>query len=130
PRAPTPAEIVEGRLAGFEPKILEHLWREVADALRVAAPAQRSNGAVLSHHDFWFGNTLWSGERLTGLVDWDGARIDDPGFDVGSSRDTAGGWPSNAPARRVVRSRTSRRARAHRASRAAHCAAPASRDAT
>ena len=86
PRAPTPAEIVEGRLAGFEPKILEHLWREVADALRVAAPAQRSNGAVLSHHDFWFGNTLWSGERLTGLVDWDGARIDDPGFDVGYGR--------------------------------------------
>ena len=23
------------------------------------------------HGDLWFGNTLWSGDRCTGLVDWD-----------------------------------------------------------
>ena len=45
-----------------------------------------SNGIVLTHHDFWFGNTLWSDERLTGIVDWDDAQIDDPGFDVGYAR--------------------------------------------
>ncbi|WP_246490574.1 phosphotransferase family protein [Brevibacterium oceani] len=28
---------------------------------------------VLSHGDFWCGNALWSGERLTGVVDWTGA---------------------------------------------------------
>lgn len=27
---------------------------------------------VLSHGDFWCGNALWSGERLTGVVDWTG----------------------------------------------------------
>src|SRR3989442_415023 len=55
-------------------------------ARRVTAPRVRSNGMVLTHHDFWFGNTLWTGERLTGIVDWDEARIDDPAFDVAYAR--------------------------------------------
>jgi aminoglycoside phosphotransferase (APT) family kinase protein len=85
-RNPTPAEHMETRLARWPPRILEDLWREMADALRAAAPVTPSNGVVLTHHDFWFGNTLWSGERLTGIVDWDGALIDDPGFDLGYAR--------------------------------------------
>jgi aminoglycoside phosphotransferase (APT) family kinase protein len=48
--------------------------------------APRSNGMKLTHHDFWFGNTLWTGERLTGLVDWGDARIHDPAFDVSYAR--------------------------------------------
>lgn len=28
---------------------------------------------VLSHGDFWCGNALWTGDRLTGIVDWAGA---------------------------------------------------------
>ena len=85
-RTPGPAELMETRLARFAPTIMEGLAREVADALRKAAPAVISNGAALTHHDFWFGNTLWTGERLTGIVDWDGALIDDPGYDVGYAR--------------------------------------------
>ena len=50
------------------------------------APNVRSNGSVLTHHDFWFGNTLWTDERLSGIVDWDEARIDDPAFDVAYAR--------------------------------------------
>ena len=85
-RNPGPAELMETRLARFAPTMLEDLARDVADALRKAAPSVISNGAVLTHHDFWFGNTLWTGERLTGIVDWDGALIDDPGYDVGYAR--------------------------------------------
>jgi aminoglycoside phosphotransferase (APT) family kinase protein len=84
PRAAMPVELVEARLGHWAPTILEDLWREVADALRSQAPRVTSNGVVLTHHDFWFGNTLWSAdERLTGIVDWDDAQIDDPAFDVG-----------------------------------------------
>ena len=86
PRGPTPASLVEASLERWPPKILEDVWREIAPALRSAAPAVVSNGAVLTHGDFWFGNTLWSDERLTGIVDWGGAQIDDPGFDVGYAR--------------------------------------------
>ena len=85
-RALEPVALVEERLAHWAPEVLEHLWREVAEALRSAAPGAASNGSVLTHGDFWFGNTLWSGERLTGIVDWDSAQVDDPGFDVGYAR--------------------------------------------
>ncbi len=85
-RNPMPADLMDARLTRWPPTILEDLWREVADALRKAVPLVISNGMVLTHHDFWFGNTLWSGERLTGIIDWDGAIIDDPGYDVGYAR--------------------------------------------
>ena len=85
-RNPMPADLMDARLTRWPPRILEDLWREVAEALREAAPGVISNGVVLTHHDFWFGNTLWSGERLTGIIDWDGALIDDPAFDVGYAR--------------------------------------------
>jgi aminoglycoside phosphotransferase (APT) family kinase protein len=81
-----PAEMMETRLSRLAPRILEDLSREVADALREAAPVAIPNGMALTHHDFWFGNTLWTGERLTGIVDWDGALIDDPGYDLGYAR--------------------------------------------
>jgi len=86
PRGPTPANLVEASLERWAPKILADLWGEIAGALRSGAPAVISNGVVLTHGDFWFGNTLWSDHRLTGIVDWDGAHIDDPGFDVGYAR--------------------------------------------
>jgi aminoglycoside phosphotransferase (APT) family kinase protein len=85
-RNPRPADLMDARLTRWPPRILEDLWHEVADALHRVAPGVISNGMVLTHHDFWFGNTLWSGERLTGIIDWDGALIDDPGFDVGYGR--------------------------------------------
>jgi aminoglycoside phosphotransferase (APT) family kinase protein len=86
PRAAKAVALVDARLGYWAPTILEDLWREVAEALRSHAPRVTSNGMVLTHHDFWFGNTLWLEERLTGIVDWDGAQIDDPAFDVGYAR--------------------------------------------
>jgi aminoglycoside phosphotransferase (APT) family kinase protein len=41
---------------------------------------------VLTHYDFWSGNTVWDGGALTGVVDWSGAGLGPPGFDVGWCR--------------------------------------------
>nr|WP_140955453.1 aminoglycoside phosphotransferase family protein [Brevibacterium sp. XM4083] len=37
---------------------------------------------VLTHFDFWAGNAVWTGERLTGVVDWAGARRGPRGIDL------------------------------------------------
>jgi aminoglycoside phosphotransferase (APT) family kinase protein len=42
--------------------------------------------AVLTHHDYWSGNVVWSDGVLTGVVDWTGGAIGPPGFDVGWCR--------------------------------------------
>lgn len=37
---------------------------------------------VLTHGDFWSGNTVWEGDRLTGIVDWSGAMSAPRGVDL------------------------------------------------
>jgi aminoglycoside phosphotransferase (APT) family kinase protein len=37
---------------------------------------------VLTHGDFWSGNTVWDGDRLSGVVDWSGARSAPRGVDL------------------------------------------------
>lgn len=37
---------------------------------------------VLTHRDFWCGNALWEADRLTGVVDWSGARSGPRGVDL------------------------------------------------
>lgn len=37
---------------------------------------------VLTHGDFWTGNAVWQGDRLTGIVDWSGAVSAPRGVDV------------------------------------------------
>ena len=37
---------------------------------------------VLSHHDFWCGNALWTDSTLVGVVDWSGARHAPRGLDI------------------------------------------------
>jgi len=41
---------------------------------------------VLTHYDFWSGNTLWRDGTLTGVVDWPGGAVGPRGFDVGWCR--------------------------------------------
>lgn len=66
---PTPAEPPQGRSA-------------------LAIRAQREWGSldmrdsVLTHSDFWCGNALWEADRLTGVVDWSGARSGPRGVDL------------------------------------------------
>lgn len=44
------------------------------------------NGLALLHGDFWPGNVLWRAGRLTGIIDWEDARLGDPVADVANSR--------------------------------------------
>jgi aminoglycoside phosphotransferase (APT) family kinase protein len=41
---------------------------------------------VLVHGDLWQGNTVWTGERCVGMVDWDAAGVGHPGIDLGTLR--------------------------------------------
>jgi aminoglycoside phosphotransferase (APT) family kinase protein len=43
-------------------------------------------GTGLVHGDLWQGNTLWTGERCVGIVDWDAAGVGHPGIDLGTLR--------------------------------------------
>ena len=47
------------------------IWRQLRDEPR-----------VLSHNDFWSGNTVWLQGRLTGIVDWSGAGLAPRGYDL------------------------------------------------
>jgi aminoglycoside phosphotransferase (APT) family kinase protein len=53
-----------------------------AAADRVNQVPMRQTEPVLVHDDLWQGNTLWSGERCVGMVDWDAAGVDHPGIDL------------------------------------------------
>lgn len=46
----------------------------------------RSAPRVLTHYDFWSGNTVWHNGQLTGVVDWSGAGLAPRGFDVSWAR--------------------------------------------
>lgn len=48
---------------------------------RLATSAQ-----VLTHNNFWSGNTLWAAGQLTGVVDWSGAGLAPRGFDLSWAR--------------------------------------------
>jgi len=69
-----------------EPPRPDPVWEGVVAALEAHVAFKQANAPVLMHHDFWFGNTLWSGERISGVVDWSEARIGDPGADVAYAR--------------------------------------------
>jgi aminoglycoside phosphotransferase (APT) family kinase protein len=56
---------------------------------------QRSE--VFVHGDFWHGNTMWDGDRLTAIIDWDCAGSGHTGLDLGSLRcDAALCWGMEA----------------------------------
>ncbi|WP_105036624.1 phosphotransferase family protein [Cryobacterium aureum] len=42
----------------------------------------RDEPRVLTHNDFWSGNTVWHLGRLTGIVDWSGAGLAPRGYDL------------------------------------------------
>jgi aminoglycoside phosphotransferase (APT) family kinase protein len=80
------------RLAGF-PRVFD---RPGGSVTAISGPAAShvagswellaSTPGVLTHYDFWSGNTLWQAGILTGVVDWTGGAIGPPGFDVGWCR--------------------------------------------
>lgn len=80
-RGESPKDRVD-RIISRPPEKHDPLWDEVAAAVPRAMKLLRPNTPTLIHGDFWFGNTIWRDGRLAGIIDWDGARIDDPALDV------------------------------------------------
>jgi aminoglycoside phosphotransferase (APT) family kinase protein len=60
--------------------------RGLRDAAREAASGPLGGDQVLVHGDYQHFNVLWSGDRLTGVVDWPNAATGDRGSDVGHCR--------------------------------------------
>jgi aminoglycoside phosphotransferase (APT) family kinase protein len=60
------------------------LLEDAEDQLsRIPAPEDET---VLVHGDLHLGNTMWVGAHLTGIVDWDAARVGSNGIDLGVAR--------------------------------------------
>jgi aminoglycoside phosphotransferase (APT) family kinase protein len=59
------------------------VWRRAAAAVREPPPA---SAMTFIHRDYHPENTLWSGGRLTGVVDWTQASTGPPSLDVGHMR--------------------------------------------
>jgi aminoglycoside phosphotransferase (APT) family kinase protein len=71
-RAPSPLEV-----PGWATR--PELWRR-AISLWAAGPPRTPN--VLLHRDFHFGNLLWQGDTVTGLIDWAETSWGPPDLDV------------------------------------------------
>jgi aminoglycoside phosphotransferase (APT) family kinase protein len=75
-----------GMRAGHDVGPLQREAQVVLDAATRARAAQPGAESVFVHGDLWAGNTLWDGDTLTGLLDWDAAGAGAPGIDLGSLR--------------------------------------------
>ena len=84
-RGEPPADRV-ARIISSPPNTPDALWDSVAANLPRAAQGISANAPTLIHGDYWFGNTIWLDGALKGIIDWDGARIDDPALDVSIAR--------------------------------------------
>ena len=57
------------------------------EAEQAVATIPRPEGVtVLIHGDLWQGNTMWEGDTLTGIIDWDAAGVGHFGVDLGPLR--------------------------------------------
>jgi len=69
-------------------------WRRSAGTSQLLARAEERTAGrpvpdgepVLVHGDLWQGNTIWSGESCSGIIDWDAAGAGSPGIDLGTLR--------------------------------------------
>jgi aminoglycoside phosphotransferase (APT) family kinase protein len=73
-----PHEDEEQDPAGWQHPLTEQLRAARREALSSLQPET----PVYTHHDYWPGNTLWSGDQLVAVVDWEGAVIGDPAIAV------------------------------------------------
>lgn len=60
------------------------LLRAAEDA--IAGLPEPTSDTVLVHGDLWQGNTVWDGDELTAILDWDCAGVGNPGIDLGGMR--------------------------------------------
>ncbi|MCI0688308.1 MAG: aminoglycoside phosphotransferase family protein [Sporichthyaceae bacterium] len=60
------------------------IWERMFEV--VTKSASGANQAAFIHRDYHAGNTLWSGSRMTGIVDWTTASAGPVGVDLGHMR--------------------------------------------
>jgi aminoglycoside phosphotransferase (APT) family kinase protein len=60
----------------------ERVWQKV----RVGFPRLEPVPPTLVHVDYWPGNILWDGDRISAVVDWEEAAFGDPAIDVAYCR--------------------------------------------
>ena len=60
--------------------------KRIRHAMRRAAHRIKPGGTALLHGDYWPGNLLWQGDKLSGIIDWEDAMLGDPLADLGKSR--------------------------------------------
>ena len=87
-----PARVIDGVLKGFEGYcVIDTLRRESAESAAMLETLQvlvvRHSGDIsvagdIVHWDFNPGNVLCDGNRIVGVVDWEGACAGDRGFDL------------------------------------------------
>jgi aminoglycoside phosphotransferase (APT) family kinase protein len=58
----------------------------VRQALAAYLPLRQQNTSTLLHGDYWPGNTLWQGNKLAAVIDWEDAKVGDPLIDLAISR--------------------------------------------
>ena len=56
---------------------------ELRNVMRRLWPSVDTSATHLLHGDFWPGNTIWDGETLLAIVDWEGPALGEPMLDVG-----------------------------------------------
>ena len=56
---------------------------ELWNAMRLLWPSVDTSAKHLLHGDFWPGNTVWDGETLLAIVDWEGPAFGEPMLDLG-----------------------------------------------
>ncbi len=58
----------------------------IRQQLEALTPLVQTNKNVLSHGDFWPGNSLWQNGKLVAVIDWEDACLGDPLRDLAISR--------------------------------------------
>ena len=62
------------------------LSEQIYGTIRQLRPALAHTDPVFLHSDYWPGNVLWDGDRISAVLDWDSAACGDPALDVGYFR--------------------------------------------
>lgn len=59
---------------------------EIRDTLESVSPRIQSNPKILRHGDYWPGNVLWQGDKLSAVIDWEECRIGEALSDLAIAR--------------------------------------------
>ena len=64
----------------------QNLVEKICQTLQKSWPLKTINSHTLLHGDFWPGNLLWLNGQLSGIIDWEDARLGDPLSDLSNAR--------------------------------------------